>query len=131
MECEVLKQFKRRGDIQYPGSIVDVPKDMLLKLSGYIKSVSCADSYPSTKQIEPDPAHSLADDSESLGLLPAPTKFGIYKLTDFCPDRSGTTTKHKMCPCCHGVDFWRSATQEGHSVCRTCHPPAPGAEKLN
>jgi hypothetical protein len=31
------------------------------------------------------------------------------------------------CRCCGGMDFWTSVY--GLSVCRRCHPPAPGAER--
>lgn len=30
------------------------------------------------------------------------------------------------CPTCGGSDFW--ASRFGERICRTCHPPAPGAE---
>lgn len=31
-----------------------------------------------------------------------------------------------VCYWCRGVDFWQSPTV---TVCRNCHPPAPGAER--
>jgi hypothetical protein len=31
-----------------------------------------------------------------------------------------------VCYWCHGVSFWQGS---GALVCRTCHPPAPGAER--
>ncbi len=31
-----------------------------------------------------------------------------------------------VCYWCRGVDFWQSSTV---TVCRNCHPPAPGAER--
>ena len=50
MRCEVLKTFKRRGEPQLSGSILEVPKDVIVKLKGYIRLLgsSSADSYPST-----------------------------------------------------------------------------------
>jgi len=34
----------------------------------------------------------------------------------------------RTCYCCKGTDFWLSI--HGGTVCRRCHPPAPGAEKM-
>lgn len=33
------------------------------------------------------------------------------------------------CYCCHGADYWQSRIN-GDSICRKCHPPAPGAERV-
>ncbi len=33
----------------------------------------------------------------------------------------------ETCRCCNGQDFWQGA---GKTVCRRCHPPAPGAERV-
>jgi len=38
---------------------------------------------------------------------------------------------NRVCRCCNGTDFWDSAVQENISVCRKCHPPAPGAERIS
>ena len=89
MKCQVIKQFIRRGVSHHPGSIINVPESMLLKMAGFVEVVATADSYV--------PAS-----------IPTPTR---------------------TCFCCKGDDFWQSAVQENHSVCRKCHPPAPGAEK--
>ncbi len=40
----------------------------------------------------------------------------------------GAAELSPACPSCGGTDFWRS--RAGWSVCRECHPPAPGAEDL-
>ena len=37
-----------------------------------------------------------------------------------------TTTAQSPCRACRGSDYWKSV--QGEKVCRTCHPPAPGAE---
>jgi len=46
MRCVVLKRFKHRGELQLPGSIRDVPEDMLHKMSGFVQAIATADSYP-------------------------------------------------------------------------------------
>lgn len=40
MRCEVINTFNRRGEPQLPGSIIDVPEDMFLKLAGYVKAIT-------------------------------------------------------------------------------------------
>lgn len=37
MRCLVLEKFNRRGEPQLPGSIIDVPTDVLPKLAGYVR----------------------------------------------------------------------------------------------
>lgn len=39
MNVIVTKSFSRRGEMQLPGSIIDVPDDMLSPLQGYVKPV--------------------------------------------------------------------------------------------
>jgi len=46
MRCQVIKPFVRRGEIQNPGSILEVPEDALIKLTGYVEPIATADSYP-------------------------------------------------------------------------------------
>lgn len=37
----------------------------------------------------------------------------------------------KPCYCCKGKDYWLAGTEQyPHWICRKCHPPAPGAEKI-
>ncbi len=37
----------------------------------------------------------------------------------------------KPCYCCKGTDYWLAGTEKyPHWVCRKCHPPAPGAERI-
>lgn len=43
--------------------------------------------------------------------------------------QSTTGTRTRVCYCCKGSDFWKSAVTENHYVCRKCHPPA-GAELI-
>lgn len=66
---------------------------------------------------------------EYHGLPDVPTKRGIYKLADYCPERADQTTQRTTCRSCGGSDYWLSAVQESHTVCRRCHPPMEGAEK--
>lgn len=49
MRCQVIKPFNRRGEIQHPGSIIDVPKEMLLNMAGYVQPVATADTYQKPK----------------------------------------------------------------------------------
>ncbi|MDD2367531.1 MAG: hypothetical protein PHN84_15380 [Desulfuromonadaceae bacterium] len=39
MKCQVLRQFVRRGVSQLPGSVIDVPEEMLLKMAGYVQKI--------------------------------------------------------------------------------------------
>lgn len=39
MRCQVLKQFVRRGVSLLPGSIIDVPEEMLVKMAGYVQQL--------------------------------------------------------------------------------------------
>ena len=35
------------------------------------------------------------------------------------------------CYCCKGTDYWLAGTEQyPHWVCRECHPPVPGAERM-
>ena len=37
----------------------------------------------------------------------------------------------RPCYCCKGSDYWLAGTEQyPHWVCRRCHPPAPGAERI-
>ncbi len=40
-------------------------------------------------------------------------------------------TSAKPCYCCKGTDFWESSTKAGYFVCRKCHPPMEGAERIS
>ena len=75
------------------------------------------------------PDQCAATNCEYKDLPQVPRKWGIYAMADYCPEPTSQTTQHAICPCCNGSDFWLSAVQENHSVCRKCHPPAPGSEK--
>jgi len=126
-----------------------IPEYDLSKLSK-VSALNKADSYPYTKN--PDlvsaycakyaghcsvkiggkyPAECSAMCCEYHGLPDVLTKRGVYKLADYCPEPTDQTTKHTICPNCKGDDFWQSAVQENHTICRRCHPPAPGAEKVS
>lgn len=40
-------------------------------------------------------------------------------------------TQKKQCYWCKSTDLWVGVTEKfAHEVCRRCHPPAPGAEKI-
>jgi len=47
MKCRVIKPFNRRGELQLPGSILDVPDEMIARLEGLVQLVvdSSVDSY--------------------------------------------------------------------------------------
>jgi hypothetical protein len=47
MKCRVIKPFNRRGELQLPGSILDVPDEMIARLEGLVQLVvdSSAGSY--------------------------------------------------------------------------------------
>jgi len=37
----------------------------------------------------------------------------------------------KRCYCCKSTDFWTGGTEKYPKlICRKCHPPAPGAERI-
>jgi len=50
MRCHVLKTFVRRGESFLPGSIIDVPENMVLKMTGYVLPVGNADTYQEKPQ---------------------------------------------------------------------------------
>jgi len=47
LKCQVIKPFNRRGELQLPGRILDVPDEMIVKLKGFVRLVSdtAADNY--------------------------------------------------------------------------------------
>jgi hypothetical protein len=120
MRCHVLKQFNRRGEPQLPGSIIEVPEDMIPKLAGYVQAIASADSY-------------------SPALPPVPKGRGIWKLADFCRDTIEATVitpsgiparPSHACRYNTHTDLWLTSCPD-YPVwrCRKCHPPAPGAER--
>lgn len=89
MRCEVLKTFKRRGEPQLPGSIIEVPQDVIVKLAGYVRILanSSADSHPSADW-RPEPRAWLTETGEllTIGVFPGEWPDGglapeIIKLT--------------------------------------------------
>lgn len=40
-------------------------------------------------------------------------------------------TDADACPACGATDWWQSAYDQSVIVCRRCHPPVPGAEKVD
>ena len=46
MLCRVLKTFNRRGESQTPGTVLNIPEGVLIKLTGYVEPIATADSYP-------------------------------------------------------------------------------------
>jgi hypothetical protein len=40
MRCTVIKQFNRRGVLQLPGSIINIPEDTLHKLAGFVQAIT-------------------------------------------------------------------------------------------
>ena len=81
MNAIVIKEFKRRGELQTIGSVIEITEEAVSLLAGYVEAV------PTLPDDEPSP-----------------------------------------CFCCHGQDYWLSRIN-GDSICRRCHPPAPGAER--
>lgn len=63
MKCKVIKPFNRRGELQLPGSTIEVPESMLQKLTGYVQAVATADSY-APKDWRPEPKAWLTDFGE-------------------------------------------------------------------
>lgn len=45
MKCQVIKPFTRRGEMQHPGCIIEVPENALVKLTGYVEPLGTADTY--------------------------------------------------------------------------------------
>jgi len=41
MKYLIVKAFKSRGEVQRPGSIIEVPASALVKLAGYIEPATC------------------------------------------------------------------------------------------
>ena len=76
------------------------------------------------------PADCIKMNCEYYDLPPVPGKWGVYAMEKYCPAPVDETTQRTTCRSCGGVDYWQSAVQENHTVCRKCHPPAPGAEKV-
>ena len=66
---------------------------------------------------------------------PAPSKktlSPVPQLSQAEPiEKLPTTLAHRLCYCCKGTDYWLAGTEKyPHWVCRKCHPPAPGAERI-
>ena len=46
-------------------------------------------------------------------------------------DASDHEQCEKICYCCKGTDYWLGGTEKYPNwICRKCHPPVPGAERL-
>lgn len=65
MRCQVIKSFNRRGEIQNPGSIIEVPDDALSKLAGYVQVIQ-----PTTRDPKTFPHYCKPSDSWCSGKLP-------------------------------------------------------------
>src|SRR6185369_1601897 len=81
--------------------------------------------------IQPSQVSRLSQ-AEPIEILPIQKGHGIWNLVDIVSGRNGTSTNNKPCYCCKGTDYWLGGTEKyPHWVCRKCHPPAPGAERLH
>jgi len=65
MKCQVLKTFVRRGESFLPGTIIDVPENMVLQMTGYVLPVWNAGTYQEQPQ---DASHAT---SPTLAIVPA------------------------------------------------------------
>lgn len=60
---------------------------------------------------------------KSVPVVPA-----VPVIKTVAPDKLTLT---KPCYYCKGTDYWLAGTKKyPHWVCRKCHPPAPGAERI-
>lgn len=50
MQCQVIKPFNRRGEIQQFGSFVEIPEEMFLQMAEYVQAVAPADTYRTEKK---------------------------------------------------------------------------------
>jgi len=47
------------------------------------------------------------------------------------PEKLPLSNTHRPCYCCKSIDYWLAGTEKyPHWICRKCHPPAPGAERI-
>lgn len=69
---------------------------------------------------------------ESEGLKPLrplkPAEEEMKSITAIEGETPASPEQPTPCYCCHGQDFWLSI--HGVTICRHCHPPAQGAEKV-
>lgn len=77
MKCQVIKQFKRRGELQAEGSIIEIPQEAFSKLAGYVKAVASADSYP-PDVIKPDSVYVTRAWLENLELRTTGVFSGVW-----------------------------------------------------
>lgn len=106
-----------------------IPQDILSESGGISAYCGSYAGHCSARLDTDYPAQCISTNCEHYGLPEAPSRWGVYSMAAYCPEPANDTTKHSVCPNCNGDDFWLSANAENHSVCRKCHPPAPGAEK--
>ena len=144
MICQVLKEFERRRELQLPGSIIDVPEDMLLKMAGYVQPVEAPainniDAEEDASRIGVDSKAALVSAVDDLPGF-CHNKGICYALQEAYSDvhpygcieaKCDYYSERRTCRWCKGDDFWLSAVRGGVSVCRRCHPPALGAELIN
>jgi len=125
MRCEVLKRFKHQGEIQLPGSIIEVPESMYSRMDGYVQTVIVTENNSCETGI-------VQGFCNYRGICSVSVDKCIGSFPDTCHQMECEhLSQIRTCRCCNGTDFWESAVQDGHSVCRRCHPPMEGAEKIS
>ena len=90
------------------------------------------------QSITPQLTHSAKKNSSPSGTGQQPKRdklsikvLNIKRLADVCPNRDEVRTARPTCINRHN-DYWLGGTEQ-HPIwiCRICHPPAPGAERVS
>jgi hypothetical protein len=100
MRVQVITAISTARGILPIGKILEISEAALLKLSGKVEVI-----------IRNEPS----------------TQSPLHVVTTATAKESPPV---RVCFCCKSTDFWESALNENHFVCRKCHPPAPGAQRL-
>jgi hypothetical protein len=67
MLCQIIKPFNRRGELQPLGSIIEVPEEMILTMSGYVQIIADDGYCPDRTSL---PHYCQTGDSWCGGKLP-------------------------------------------------------------
>lgn len=113
MLCEVIKGVKNRAGNHPPGSIIDVPAEMLTELVDFVRPVGSGPHAPQDRSRETTPPPDAGRTETKASTVP-----GQHK--------AAPVDGSPKCFACGGREWWKSV--HGVTVCRRCHPPAPRAE---